>query len=149
MNSKPPRILFVDDHQDTLDLFVVALTQENYEVVTATSIERALYETKAQHFDLVVLDSRVGDDSGVDLCRNIRELDQITPILFYSGVAYEKDKAEALNAGAQGYLVKPASIAELYQTVRELISKSARRGFDGGNGRKDSGDLLVAQSGLL
>lgn len=50
MNSGLPRILFVDDHQDTLDFFVMALTQENYEVVTATSIERALEQTKVPTF---------------------------------------------------------------------------------------------------
>lgn len=98
----------------------------------------------------MVLDSRVGDGLGVDLCRNIRELDQITPILFYSGVAHEKNKKEALNAGAQGYLVKPASIPELYETVRELISTPARRGFDGSsNSRKNSGELAVAPGSSL
>ena len=145
MNLKPPRILFVDDHQDTLDFFVIALSQENYEIVTATSIERALAETKVQHFDLLVLDAWVGDGSGIELCKKIREIDQITPILFYSGAASENNKKEALNAGAQRYLVKPVSIPDLYEAIRELISTSAQPGFNGsGMGRRDSGDLLVA-----
>ncbi|MDQ1637297.1 MAG: two-component system, OmpR family, response regulator [Pyrinomonadaceae bacterium] len=144
MNSKPPRILFVDDHQDTLDLFVVALSQQHYEVVTASSIEQALQETKVQQFDLLILDSHVGDGSGVDLCRSIRKLDQITPIVFCSGMAYEKDKKEALNAGAQGYLVKPVSIEDLYQTVRQLISNSQQAFNVSITVREDSGNLAVA-----
>src|SRR6478672_5908366 len=71
MNSTPRRILLVDDHQDTLDLFAIALSQQDYEVVTASSIDGALQETKDQQFHLVILDSWVGDGSGVDLCRSI------------------------------------------------------------------------------
>ena len=147
MNSKPPRILFVDDHQDTLDLFAMALSQERYEVVTASTVERAFQETGMQHFDLLILDSRVGDASGIDLCRSIRMRDQFTPILFCSGMAYEKNKIEALNAGAQAYMVKPVSIADLYATVRNLISLSPRRGFSAKSVvRKKSGDLIGAPS---
>lgn len=147
MNSKPPRILFVEDHQDTLDLFVLALAQENYEIVTATSIESAFAEANAQHLDLMVLDSWVGDGSGVDLCRRIREWDQATPILFCSGVAYEKNKREALNAGAQGYLVKPVSIEDLYVNIRRLILAARKRvSADGGRALKNSGDLALAPS---
>jgi DNA-binding response OmpR family regulator len=144
MNSKPPRILFVDDHQDTLDLFVIALSQQHYEVVTASSIERALQETRIQHFDLLILDSHVGERSGVDLCRSIRKLDQITPIVFCSGMAYEKDKKEALDAGAQGYLVKPVSFDDLYQTISQLISPSQRALNVSIAVRNDSRDLAVA-----
>lgn len=145
MNSNPPRILFVDDHQDTLDLFVIALSQENYEIVTASNVAQALQETKAQHFDLLILDSQLGDGSGVDLCRSIRKLDQATPIIFCSGRAYEKDKKEALQAGAQSYLVKPVNIEDLYGTVRQLISTATRRAFNAGiTVRKNSGDLPLA-----
>jgi DNA-binding response OmpR family regulator len=147
MNSNPPRILLVDDHQDTLDLFAIALSQQDYEVVTASSIDGALQETKDQQFHLVILDSRVGDGSGVDLCRRIRKLDQITPIVFCSGLVTEKNRQEALDAGAQGYLIKPVSIADLYATVKNWTSISSRGG-DGANTvvRKTSGDLIGAPS---
>lgn len=147
MNSKPPRILFVDDHQDTLDLFEIALSQQNYEVVTAASIEEALQETKAKHFDLLILDSWVGDGSGVDLCKSIRERDQRTPIVFCSGLSAEKYRREALDAGAQCYLIKPVSIADLYATVGELTSRSSQRAWKRDHtSRKSSGDLVTAPS---
>jgi DNA-binding response OmpR family regulator len=147
MNSNPPRILLVDDHQDTLDLFAIALSQQDYEVVTASSIEGALQETKDQQFHLVILDSRVGDGSGVDLCRSIRKRDKMTPIVFCSGVTAEKNKQEALDAGAQAYLIKPVTIADLYATVKDWTSISSRGG-DGANTvvRKTSGDLIGAPS---
>ena len=147
MNSNPPRILFVDDHQDTLDLFELALSQQNYEVVTASSIERAIQETNDKHFDLLILDSRVGDGSGVDLCISIRKRDQVTPIVFCSGLTSENYRREALDAGAQAYLLKPVSIADLYSTVSELISLSSQRGRTGvSTDRKTSGDSLAAHS---
>jgi DNA-binding response OmpR family regulator len=145
----PPRILFVDDHQDTLDLFALVLSQQNYDVMTASSADRALAEATTQHFDLLIFDSLLGDDSGVDLCKKIRETDARTPILFCSGLGYEKDKQEALSAGAQGFLVKPVSIAEMCETVRELISVSPYNKRDRGRkASRDSSESVPAGSGL-
>jgi DNA-binding response OmpR family regulator len=145
MNHNPPRILFVDDHQDTLDLFEMVLSQQSYEVVTASSIEGALQETNAKHFDLLILDSWVGDGSGVDFCRSIRKRDKVTPIVFCSGLAAEKHQQEALDAGAQCYLIKPVNITDLYATVSELISPLAQQTCQSDTtSRKTSGDLLAA-----
>src|SRR5437870_3405966 len=107
MKTKNPRLLLVEDHEDTCDLLILALGQEHYDVATTPSVHGALELTSSQKFDLILLDSRLTDGTGVDLCRSIRETDQLTPILFYSALAYESDKQEALRAGAQSYLVKP------------------------------------------
>ncbi len=140
------KILFVDDHQDTLDLFTIILSQQNYEVVTASTVAHALDEARNRQFDLLVFDSNLADGSGVDLCRQIRETDQTTPILFCSGLGYEKNKQEAISAGAQAYLVKPVSIDGISDAVRELISKRPRTATRG-DGRV-SGDLPVLASGV-
>ena len=60
--------------------------------------------------------------SGIDLCKKLREFDTWTPILFYSGAAYERDKQQAFAAGAQGYLVKPAEPNDLIEEVSRIIS---------------------------
>jgi Response regulator containing CheY-like receiver, AAA-type ATPase, and DNA-binding domains len=63
--------------------------------------------------------------SGVDLLTKwIREFDQTTPILFYSGAAYDSDLRQALNAGASGYLVKPADNDKLLSEIDRLIENS-------------------------
>ena len=62
--------------------------------------------------------------SGPDLTRKFREVDIKTPILFYSGAAYEIDKQEAFHAGAQGYLVKPVPEDEFIAEVVRLIAES-------------------------
>jgi DNA-binding response OmpR family regulator len=68
-----------------------------------------------------VLDHWLPDITGDDLCRKLREFDRLTPILFYSGAAYESDKARAMAAGAQGYVVKPADPDELVSEILRLI----------------------------
>jgi two-component system alkaline phosphatase synthesis response regulator PhoP len=141
-----PRILFVEDHQDTLDLFEVVLSELKYQVVTASSVERALELAGSQPFDIFVLDSWLTDGSGIDLCKQIRLTDRTTPILFCSGKAYEKDKEEALVAGAQGYLTKPVDFSELGETIANLISEYRRLAapLSQDVSRADSGNLAVS-----
>ena len=62
--------------------------------------------------------------SGPELTREIRKFNQTTPILFYSGAAYETDKKEASDAGAQGYLVKPSDLERLLDEVSRLIAEA-------------------------
>jgi len=80
----------------------------------------------SQHFDLYLLDSWLPDGSGLDLCKQIREFDQATPIVFYSAAAYEIDRDQALLSGAQAYLVKPSQPSELCNVVTSLIESRRR-----------------------
>ncbi len=122
----PHKILLVEDHEDTRELIVVVLRQSAYEVSTATSLAEALMLAGKQKFDLFVLDSKLPDGSGVELCKRIRQLDQSTPILFCSALAYESDRDEALISGAQKYLVKPVDLHLLLSTVGELLTLSLK-----------------------
>ena len=116
------KILLVEDHEDTSELMVLLLNQLNYDVATATSVSDALGVADSADFDLFVLDSLLPDGRGTDLCKHIRERNNSTPILFYSAMAFEQDKLEALMAGAQRYLVKPVDFDELSHTVAEMLN---------------------------
>jgi len=130
------KILFVEDHEDTRDLFSIVLDQSNYEVVTSASMEAALTLAETGNFDLFVLDSLLADGTGLELCKRIRQTDHLTPILFYSALAYDKDKNEAIDSGAQRYLVKPVDIPVLCNTVAEMLRVSEEsNGLGNGNGR--------------
>lgn len=124
MSAKSPTVLLVDDHVDTVELFVFALTQKNYEVVPAHSVREAFGQLQSRQFDLIMLDSRLPDGTGIELSRKIRLTDRKTPILFCSGLAQEKDKRAAIEAGAQGYLVKPIHLREMCAAVAELTGKA-------------------------
>ena len=126
------KILFVEDHDDTRDLFSIALDQSNYEVVTSANMAGALTLAETGTFDPFVLDSLLEDGTGLELCKRIRLIDHSTPILFYSALAYEKDKNEAINSGAQRYLVKPVDIPLLCNTVAEMLRVSEES-----NGRRN------------
>ena len=116
-----PRVLYIEDHEDTRELVTLVLDQRNCEVVTGSTIETGLALARSQHFDLYLLDSWLPDGSGLDLCRRIREFDKATPILFYSAAAYEIDRDLAIRSGAQAYLIKPSQPSELCNLVVSLI----------------------------
>ncbi len=123
MSSKP-KILVVEDHEDTSELMVLLLRQMDCEVDATRTIAGALSLAESSSFDLFVLDSLLSDGSGTDLCKRLRQLNAATPILFYSGRAFEQDKDEALLAGAQKYLVKPVDTAVFCGAVSELLAKT-------------------------
>jgi DNA-binding response OmpR family regulator len=119
-----PRILLIEDHEDTRDLIKLVLEHEKYQVTSDGTLEGALTAAASGEFDLFLLDTDLPDGSGFELCERLREFDSATPILFYSGAAYDADKLKAIRAGAQGYLVKPCSFAELLRTVATLIARA-------------------------
>lgn len=123
-SEKPPRILYIEDHEDTRELVTLLLAQKSYEVITGATIESGVALASAEDFDLYLLDSWLPDGSGLDLCQRIRVFDKTTPILFYSAAAYAADHDRALKCGAQGYLVKPSQPSELCEMVTRLIDCS-------------------------
>ena len=118
------RILCTEDHADTCELIRLILSYHNCDVITAETSLQAIEFARAESFDLYLLDNWIPGMSGTDLCKGLRIIDPETPILFYSGAAYPKDKAEAYASGAQGYLVKPADPDELISEVLRLISEN-------------------------
>ena len=124
MSNPRPRILYAEDHPDTREFVAFMLTQNNCEVVTTDSYDHALLLARTDRFDLYILDNWLPEKSGVDLCLRLREIDPKTPILFYSGAAFDGDKQRALSSGAQAYITKPADSDELIATVLRLAGDS-------------------------
>ena len=128
MKSPDARILYTEDDADTRELVTLVLELQNCQVIATGSHDEALRLAQAEQFDLYLLDNWIPGISGVRLCQLLREVDPHTPVLFYSGAAYERDKARALASGAQGYLVKPVDGDELAAEVLRLISESRQSG---------------------
>ena len=116
------RILYVDDHEDSSEMFKLVLSESDNEVHTAQTIDEALQLAKKHEFDLYVLDKRLPDGSGVDLCRVLNQLTPGVPCIFYTGDAYEIQRQEALAAGADAYIPKP-DVEALIETVHKLLSE--------------------------
>jgi len=116
----------VEDDADTRELVSYVLARASYEVVVAETPEQAARLAQTASFDLYLIDNWMPGASGIELCSWLRKFDNDTPILFYSGAAYEEDKRAALAAGAQGYLTKPADNEKLLKEVSRLISDARR-----------------------
>jgi CheY-like chemotaxis protein len=115
------RILCVDDHDDTSEMLRLLLGGPDYEVHTARSVEDALETLKTTKFDLYVLDKRLPDGTGLDLCLKLNALTPGIPCIFYTGDAYEVHRQEALAAGADAYVPKP-DLDALVKAVEKLLA---------------------------
>lgn len=115
------RILCVEDHLDTCELLTVLFRQLNCETISATSFTAALAHIEKSGFDLYVLDQKLPDGAGTELCRLIRECDKQAPIIFFSAMARNVDRQAGLEAGAQEYLIKPADFTKLATAAKRLL----------------------------
>ena len=118
------RILCTEDDPDSRALLVFVLENKGYLVTCPENSADALTLARHEQFDLLLVDNWMPGLSGQELTRQVREFNKKTPILFFSGAAYESEKQEARNAGAQGYLVKPFGISGLVDEVARLIAEA-------------------------
>ena len=116
------RILCVDDHHDTSEMLQVLLSDEDYEVQTAGSIDEATRLAAENEFDLYVLDKRLPDGTGLDLCETLNKLTPGVPCIFYTGDAYAVHRYEVMAAGASAFVPKP-NIDQLIETVHKLLAQ--------------------------
>ena len=123
MSNIKCKILYVDDHEDSSEMLKLVLSESDYEVHTARTIEQAKQLAQSRQFDLYVLDKRLPDGSGLDLCGQFNLLTPGVPCIVYTGDAYEVHRQEAIDAGATAYIAKP-DIEGLIQTVHKLLSQS-------------------------
>jgi DNA-binding response OmpR family regulator len=96
-------------------------------VTTGTTIADALKLSREYRFDLYMLDSWLPDGSGIELCKQLREFDKATPIMFLSAAAHEIDKQAAMDSGAQRYLVKPVDIEVVNFEVDALVLANSNK----------------------
>ncbi len=124
MNFYPNRILCIEDDEATCHMMKVLLKTWNYEVVAAQTAAEGFLQVQSEQFALCLLDTSLPDESGVELCKRICELDGHAPILFISGHAYETDKIRGLQAGAHSYFTKPVNFDLLKETMARLIAQA-------------------------
>jgi two-component system, OmpR family, KDP operon response regulator KdpE len=117
-------LLVVDDEPEFLRTLATSLRGAGYEVETAATVEAALASAKGGRFDAVVLDLVLPDGSGRDVCVGVRASSDI-PIVVVSAVGEEREKVEALDAGADDYVVKPFPLGELLARLRAVLRRAA------------------------
>lgn len=123
MPNSTCRVLCVDDHHDTSEMLQMLLSEENYQVHTAATMEEACKMASETQYDLYVLDKRLPDGTGVELCETLMIITPAVPCIFYTGDAYEIHRREAFAAGAAAFVAKP-DIEGLINAVHQLLANS-------------------------
>lgn len=136
--NQPWRILIVEDDPAVARGLQDGLEREGYVVTLETTGADGVEEARARHPHLIVLDVRLPDSSGFDVCRRMRQLGLRQPILMLTVQRDEVDKVLGLEMGADDYMTKPFGLRELVSRVRALL----RRAY--GELSNASGELLYA-----
>ena len=135
------RLLVVDDDPELREFLLGELATEGYGCEAVGSGQAALLALRRQDWDLVLLDWGLPDFSGVEVCERLRAGGDATPVLMLTAHDDVAERVRALDAGADDYLTKPFSIAELLARVRAQLRRS---GINGGEASSYSlADLSV------
>ncbi len=116
------RILLVDDEIELATMLKTYLQKEGFEVITANSFHDGLSNFEKAKFDLIILDINLGDGSGLDLCKKMREKSSV-PIIILSAKSGDVDKIMGLGLGSDDYITKPFSAAELSARIQAHIRR--------------------------
>ena len=118
-------IVVIEDEANIRRFIKLALESEGFQVFDVDSLKRGLIEASTRCPDLVVLDLGLPNGDGIDFIRDLRTWSE-TPVIVVSARRAEIDKVTALDAGADDYLTKPFSAAELLARVRAQLRRSTR-----------------------
>ena len=126
MNLKH-EILLIEDERNICNFITTTLRTQDYKVTSAGSAANGLSLAASGCPDLILLDLGLPDMDGIDVIRNIREWSNL-PIIVISARTQEKEKVEALDAGADDYITKPFGTSELMARIRTALRRSTLNG---------------------
>lgn len=112
-----PLIMVVEDDQAVKNLITTTLETQEYKYITAANGSQAIMEAVSHQPDIMLLDLGLPDMDGVDIIKKVRTWSNM-PIIVISARSEDRDKIDALDAGADDYLTKPFSVEELLARLR-------------------------------
>jgi len=119
--TESARILIIDDDPNVLGTFSTALRGEGYEVDIAADGRSAIEKSKANFYNLALIDIRLPDMEGTRLLTEMRETTPKMVKIIVTGYPSLQNAIESLNKGADGYIIKPAQTEELIKMLREHL----------------------------
>lgn len=140
--DEPATVLVVDDEDDIVNLMRDFLEADGYRVETAGDGAAALQALGRQLFDCVLLDVMMPGQSGFEVLRAIRERDDV-PVLFLSARQEDSDKIRGLGLGADDYIVKSATPAEVVARIKAVLRRYQRSGAEEPSAMLDFGRLKI------
>ncbi|HQZ04655.1 MAG: response regulator transcription factor [Rhodoferax sp.] len=145
----PANLLVAEDQADIRDLLVMNLRNANYQVQAVADGRAALDSQNEQASDLLILDLMMPGMDGLEVCKALRARGHTTPILMLTAKSTELDRVLGLELGADDYLTKPFSLAELLARVKALlrradVQRAAKGHSQGQPSLIRNGDLEIA-----
>ncbi len=143
-NNNKYKILVIEDEENINNLLKALLETNGYQVITAKNCQNGEMMFASHRPDLVILDLGLPDFDGMTFLKNVRK-ESLTPIIVLSARSEDIDKVGALDIGANDYITKPFSSAELVARVRSTL-RNARHSADEGRypgGRFESNGLVI------
>jgi DNA-binding response OmpR family regulator len=122
----PTRILYVEDEPAILEPMAKALERAGFETLTATTVKEALAIDERSEPDLLLIDLMLPDGDGRDICREVRRRRDV-PVIMLTARGTETDRIVGLEIGADDYVVKPFSSAEVIARIRAVLRRSGGR----------------------
>ena len=135
------RILLVDDEVELTDPLSRVLTREGYTVDVAYDGAQGSQLAAQGGYDLLILDWMLPQETGLEICQQLRRTGQTTPVLFLTAKDTVDDRVQGLDAGADDYLVKPFELRELLARVRALLRRSSAEALAATTQRLQVADL--------
>lgn len=120
----PIRILVVEDERAVARGLEYGLNKEGFSVLAASTGQQALDIARSQEIDLILLDLRLPDISGYDVCKQLRAEGKRMPILILTALDDEIDRVLGLELGADDYIVKPYRLRELIARIRAHLRRA-------------------------
>ncbi|MFN3445522.1 MAG: response regulator transcription factor [Bacteroidia bacterium] len=117
------RILLVEDEVNVVSFIKKGLTEEGFEVSVALDGNTGVDMALKNNYDLIILDIMLPDKNGITVCKEIREVKTLVPILFLTALNTSDNIAHGLNSGADDYLVKPFKFIELLARINALLRR--------------------------
>jgi DNA-binding response OmpR family regulator len=143
------RLLVIEDDSSIRTMLRQALEDEGYAVEEAGTGEAGLQAVRSGHLDLVLLDLRLPDLSGFEVCRQIRAT-SFVPIIMVTAQTDTHDMVAGLEAGADDYVTKPVVIKELAARIRATLRRSAYAESSGGDHVERFGSVeLLREQGIV
>lgn len=115
-----PLILIVDDEKSIRSFLRVSIESQGYKCIDTDNGSSALMLAVSHNPDIIILDLGLPDMDGVEVIKKLRTMSQM-PIIIISARGHEREKVEALDAGADDYLTKPFSVSELLARIRVIL----------------------------
>jgi DNA-binding NtrC family response regulator len=128
INSKPVRLLLVDDEKDFVNILSKRIERRNIDVAKAFSGAEAIQAMRGREFDVAVLDLKMEDMDGIEVLKILRIMDPRLAVIMLTGHGSAKAAEQAIRLGAFDYLTKPCELEALLEKIMEAYAHRKQGG---------------------